>query len=62
MSISGIPINLAQYNPYSGYSVAMLGKTLDAAEAAGEAVVEMMTESLEQSITPEIGGNFDLSV
>jgi hypothetical protein len=55
-------MNLAQYNPYNGFSVAMLGKTLDAAEEAGEAVVEMMTESLEQSVTPTIGGNFDLSV
>jgi hypothetical protein len=62
MNISGIPVNLAQYDPYSGYSVAMLGKTLDTAEAAGEAIVEMMAESLEQSITPTIGGNFDLSV
>ena len=39
-------------------SLAMLNKTLDFNEQAGETLTKMM----EQSVNPHIGGNLDLSV
>jgi hypothetical protein len=62
MNVSGIPINLSMINTNSAFGVIMLGKTLDSAEVAGEAIVDMMTESMELSVNPALGGNVDVAV
>jgi hypothetical protein len=49
-------------NTKSGIGIAMLGKTLDSAEVAGEAIVDMMTESMELSVNPHLGANVDVAV
>lgn len=40
----------------------MLAKTLDTNEQAGAALIDMMKHSMELSVNPHIGSNFDASV
>lgn len=62
MDIPGLSMNLSQINLQSRVGVAMLGKSLDSAESAGAAMVDMMNQSMELSVNPSVGANFDMSV
>lgn len=53
---------LSQINPMNQISTAVLSKSLDAAEEQGAALVAMMDRSMELSVNPNIGSNFDFSV
>lgn len=56
LSMSQIPIN-------SAFGVAMLSKSLDAASATGDQLVNMIDASaMERSVRPEVGSNFDMYV
>lgn len=45
---------------------AMLGKTLDSMQQAGSTISELLSSAsaaeMERSVTPYLGGNFDMSV
>ncbi len=44
------------------FGVAMLSMSLDNAEAVGEALAEVMDSSMELSVNPDVGANFDVRV
>lgn len=62
MDIAGLSTSLAQVNTVNQVSVAMLSKSLDTSEQQGASLISMMDRSMELSVNPHIGGNFDMSV
>ncbi len=58
MDIPALSMAMSQWNLGNEVGTAMLAKSIDTAETLGDDMVKMM----EQSVTPEIGGNFDMSV
>lgn len=58
MDIPALSMALSQINLQNDVGVAMLSKSLETYEDTGAEVAKM----LELSVTPEIGGNFDVSV
>lgn len=62
MDIAGLSMSLANANTINQFSTAMLSKTLDAQEAQGASMINMMDRSMELSVNPNIGSNFDMSV
>lgn len=59
MEIQGLGLSttvLANANPQSAVGMAMLNKALDADEASGEALTQM----LERSVNPMVGQNIDI--
>jgi hypothetical protein len=62
MDIPGLSMNLSQINLQSQVGVAVLSKAMDSAENSGDAMVDMMSRSMELSVNPSVGANFDMSV
>ena len=62
MNIPALSVNLELIDTKNRVGVAMLSKSLDMAEASGEAMVQMMNQSMELSVNPHLGGNVDLMV
>ena len=61
--MNGNPMAMAQQNLLSQVGTAMLSKSLDLMEVAGEGITEMVdTAQMELSVNPAVGGNFDISV
>lgn len=58
MDIAALSMNIAQTNVLNQVNIAMLSKSLDTTEAIGDGLTKM----LEQSVTPSIGGNIDVSI
>lgn len=47
----------------SDVGIAMLSKTMDSNESMGQGIVDMIEKaSMERSVNPFVGGNFDMSV
>ena len=60
-SISNLPdiaMSVSSANKMGDIGIAMVDKSLETAQANGDAIKKMM----EQSVNPSIGGNFDISV
>ncbi|MCQ2496756.1 MAG: YjfB family protein [Lachnospiraceae bacterium] len=53
---------MAQNKVQENASALMLAKTMDVQEQGGQALVDMMRSSMERSITPNLGGNIDISL
>ncbi len=63
MDIAKLAMTMSQINIQNDVGVAMLSKSINAGEEMGESLVNMMDRSMmEQSVTPNIGGNIDISV
>ena len=63
MDVAGLSMALSQVNTMNNVGVAVLSKQLDMNESMGQSMVAMMDRSMmEQSITPHIGSNFDMSI
>ncbi|MCR5503275.1 MAG: YjfB family protein [Lachnospiraceae bacterium] len=62
MDIAGLSTALAYQNTMSQVGTAVLAKSLDSMEQNGAAMVSMMDRSMELSVNPNVGGNFDMSV
>ena len=61
MDVAGLSMAMAQNNTMSKVSTAVLAKTLDNAEIAGEGIVKLMdAAAMERSINPSVGGNIDI--
>ena len=58
MNIPAISMATSQMNLQSEIGVAMLDKSLESLEDAGAGMVKLM----EQSVTPNLGSNFDMQV
>ncbi len=53
---------LAQISQLSQVGTAVLSKAMDANEALGEGIVEMMDSAMELSVNPNVGANIDLRI
>ena len=63
MNIGSISMALAQSSSLSNVGTAVLGKTLENAEQAGNGLLKLLDgAALERSINPNIGSNFDMVV
>lgn len=62
MDIAGLSTTLSQINTQNQVGIAMLSKTIDTNEQQGASLISMMDRSMELSVNPNIGANFDMSV
>ena len=63
MDIAGLSTALSSARLSNQVGIAMLSKSMDQNEAAGEGLIKMIDASaMELSVTPHIGSNIDLSV
>lgn len=58
MDIASLSTALSMTELNNDIGILMLGKQLDAAETMGDSMVKLM----EQSVTPHLGGNIDISL
>lgn len=58
MDIPALSMAMAQTNVQSDIGVAVLSKSLDTFQDIGDGLTKMM----EQSVTPYLGGNIDISL
>ncbi len=61
-AIPALSVMMSQAKVSNQASVGMLKKTLDVSEQGGQALIQMMRSSMELSVNPSVGGNFDFSV
>ena len=62
MDIPALSMALSQNKILNEFGVAMLSKSLDTMESAGEALVSTLDASAELSVNPNIGANFDMRI
>lgn len=63
MSIAGLSMGISQAQLATDVGTAMLAKSLDFVETAGAGMIDMMERSMmENSVTPNLGGNIDIMV
>ncbi len=62
MDLAGVTMSLANNNTMGQIGTAMLSKALDTTEQQGASLIAMMDRSMELSVNPNVGGNFDMSV
>ena len=62
MDIPAFSMSLARIEIENSVGIAMLSKSLDTMETTGAAMVQMMSQSLELTVNPNVGGNIDLSL
>lgn len=62
MNIPELSMSLSQIDLSTRVGTAVLGKALDNAEVSGDSLVSMMDRSMELSVNPNIGSNFDMLV
>ncbi len=62
MNIPELSTALANVNLQSQVGTAVLSKALDNSEATGASLINMMNRSMELSVNPAVGSNFDMYV
>lgn len=62
MNIPELSTALANVNLQNNVGIAVLSKAMDSSEQTGESLIQMMDRSMELSVNPHIGSNFDMSV
>lgn len=62
MNIPELSTTLANMNLQNQVGVAVLSKALDSTEQSGTSLINMMDHSMELSVNPNIGSNFDMYV
>lgn len=62
MNIPELSTALANMNLQNQVGVAVLSKALDSTEQSGTSLINMMDRSMELSVNPNIGSNFDMYV
>ena len=62
MNIPELSTKLANMNLQNQVGVAVLSKALDSTEQSGTSLINMMDRSMELSVNPNIGSNFDMYV
>ena len=62
MNIPELSTALSNVNLSTQVGTAVLSKALDNNEATGNSLMKMMSASMETSVNPNIGSNFDMSV
>jgi hypothetical protein len=63
MDIASLSMSMAQSQLNTQYGVAMLSKSIDLNTQMGDSLVSMIDRSsMEQSVTPYLGSNIDVTV
>lgn len=62
MNIPELSTVLANVQTMNQVGIAVLDKTMESSEASGASLIRMMDRSMELSVNPHIGSNFDMSV
>ncbi|MCM1126235.1 MAG: YjfB family protein [Lachnospiraceae bacterium] len=62
MNIPELSTALANVNLMSQVGIAVLDKAMDNSESAGASLINMMDRSMELSVNPAVGSNFDMYV
>lgn len=62
MNIPELSTALSNTKLMDQVSTAVLSKALDSSEAAGESLINMMNRSMELSVNPAVGSNFDMFI
>lgn len=62
MNIPQLSTNLANVNLMNQVGIAVLDKAMENSEAAGASLINMMDRSMELSVNPTVGSNFDMYV
>lgn len=62
MNIPELSTTLANVNLQNQVGVAVLDKAMESSETAGAGLINMMDRSMELSVNPGVGGNFDMMV
>lgn len=63
MDIARLSMNMATFNTQSKVGMAVLDNAMEQNEAMGAGIVQMIdAASMERSVNPNVGGNFDMSV
>lgn len=62
MNIPELSTAMANVNLQNQVGVAVLSKALDSNEQSGSSLINMLNRSMELSVNPNIGSNFDMYV
>lgn len=62
MNIPELSTALSNVNIMNQVGIAVLDKALENSETTGESLINMMDRSMELSVNPAVGGNFDMYV
>ena len=62
MNIPELSTSLAQVNLTNQVGIAVLDQAMENSETAGASLIKMMDRSMELSVNPHIGSNFDMLV
>lgn len=62
MNIPELSTAMANVNLQNQVGVAVLSKALDSTEQSGSSLINMMDRSMELSVNPNIGSNFDMYI
>lgn len=62
MNIPELSTALANVNIQNQVGIAVLSKAMDSSEQTGASLIQMMDRSMELSVNPNVGSNFDMSV
>ena len=63
MDIAKLSMSMSSIQANSTLGVAMLSKSLDAAQSTGDQIVNMIdAAAMERSVNPAVGSNFDMYV
>ena len=62
MNIPELSTAMANVNLQNQVGVAVLSKALDSTEQSGSILINMLDRSMELSVNPNIGSNFDMYV
>ena len=62
MNIPELSTALANVNLMNQVGIAFLDKEMDNSEAAGASLINMMDRSMELSVNPAVGSNFDMYI
>ena len=62
MNIPELSTAMANVNLQNQVGVAVLSKALDSTEQSGSSLINMLDRSMELSVNPNVGSNFDMYV
>lgn len=62
MNIPELSTALANVNIQNQVGIAVLSKAMDSGEQTGASLIRMMDRSMELSVNPNVGSNFDMSI
>lgn len=62
MNIPELSTALTNVNLMNQVGIAVLDKAMENSETAGASLINMMDRSMELSVNPAVGGNFDMYI